>query len=326
MSGDYAAIGEEINQGALLAVDEARARGVNVEYISEDDGFQPQKSVSAAQKLLDVDKVNAVMTSWAPEVKPIAPLFNKDKFPLLAVWDNTGYMKTAGPYIFTIGFSTEANAGKMAEFAFNNINLRKVAVLYQVEEWSQLISQSFVKKFQDLGGQVILNQSFQLSDRDFRTYIVKIKNSGADGVYFPMNANANSVFLIQAKQLGFKSELMTGDAFIQDEIKAAGSASQNVYFTNIYAEQTSDLAQKYKAEFHTDLADPVVSSFGYDGVNVLLEAYNIATTKGISLRDALTQVKIVGAGSLINLDGGQYSDRVEKIYKVINGEPVEVKK
>jgi hypothetical protein len=52
---------------------------------------------------------------------------------------------------------------------------------------------------------------------------------------------------------------------------------------------------------------------------VLLAAEQIATAKNIPLRDALTQVHIQGAGADLNMNGGQYSDRVEELFKVENG-------
>lgn len=324
LTGDYGAIGEEINKGALIAVEEARQKGLYIEYIAEDDRFEMTGFVNAGHKLQQVDKVDAALTAWATGMKAIAPLFNQAKIPLLAIWDNTNYMKTAGKYIFTSGFSTEKNGEKMAEYAIKNLELKRVGIIYQSEEWSDLIAQSFAKRFQDLGGQVVLNERLLLSDRDFRTLLTRAKGLNVDGIYFPLNAPANSIFLKQAKQLGVQGKLMTGDALIQEEIDTAGPASEGVYFTNVYTQNPEGLMQKYQQKYHMNSGAPAAVAFGYDGINVLVEAKKIATAENIPLRDALTKVKIQGVGSLINMNGGQYSDRVEKLYKIINGKTVEV--
>ncbi|TRZ64910.1 MAG: hypothetical protein D4Q79_00530 [Spirochaetia bacterium] len=325
LTGDMAPYSEEINKGIILAIEEAKQKGINVEYIAENDEFKPAEFVTVANKLLEVDKVNAVLTPWATAVKPTAAIFNQAKIPLLAVWDNTNYMKTAGKYIFTIGFSTEVNGRKMADYAFNTLKLKRVAVIHQSEEWSELISQSFIDKFQFLGGKIVYNEGVHLDVRDFRTPIAKTQYLNAEAIYFPLNPNANSIFLIQAKQLKFQGRLMTADGLTQDEINTAGLTSDGVYFTNVYTENTEELLRKYKSRYGFDSQIPAAVSMGYDGANVLLEAYKIASARNIPLRDALTTIKIQGTGSFIDMNGGQYSDRVEKIYRVNNGKAVEVK-
>jgi ABC-type branched-subunit amino acid transport system substrate-binding protein len=125
--------------------------------------------------------------------------------------------------------------------------------------------------------------------------------------------------LTQAKQVGFRGKFLSADGFTQDEINTAGNAADGVYFTNIYADNVNDLIQQYKTRYHTDPASAVFVSLGYDGVNVLIEASKIAEEKNIPLRDALTMVKIQGTGALIDMNGKQYADRIEKIYQVIKG-------
>jgi len=76
LTGDFAPFGTAINQGALLAVENARERGLDVEYISEDDQSTVAGSVSAANKLVSVDAVDGVITATIQEVKPVVEVFN----------------------------------------------------------------------------------------------------------------------------------------------------------------------------------------------------------------------------------------------------------
>ena len=97
LSGDFAQFGEAINQGITLALDEARAEGIHIDYVLEDDNSQTVGSVNAAKKLINVDAVDAVLTATVQEAKPIAPLINEAGIPLIVVWDSTEFIKTAGP-------------------------------------------------------------------------------------------------------------------------------------------------------------------------------------------------------------------------------------
>ncbi len=325
MTGGYSSIAEEVNRGALLAVEEENTAGKKIEYIVEDDQFKATDSVNAANKLISRNKVDAVFTMAIEEIKPVAPIFNKAKIPILGTWDSNDYMKTAGDYIFSIGFNTEATGEKMAEYGFNKLGVKKVAVIEQIDAWSELISAAFIKKFQALGGVVVMNEKVIVTEQDFRTLITKAKNAGAQGIYFPVNPPGGSRIITQAKELKFNGQLLSADGLIQDEIDAAGKAAENVYQTNIFADNATNLLIKYKAKYGTEASAAEFVTFGYDGIKTIGEAHRISLNKSISLRDALTQVKIQGTGSPINMDGKQYSEKVEKIFKITNGKPELVK-
>ncbi len=325
LTGDFSAFGQAINQGAMLALDEAKEQGQVISYVPEDDHSNALGSTNAAHKLVNVDKVQGAITATVQEVKPSAPVFEGTKIPLLATWDSNHYIKTAGENIFTIGFSTEDAGEKMATHAFMVLKLKKVAVIPQIDEWSELIASAFENKFKALGGEVVMKEEIQPTQKDYRTLIVKAKSAGAEGVYFPFLPNTISPFLLQAKQLGFKGALMTGDSFSADEVTQAGAASEGVIFTNLYADHAQALAEKYKVKFGKEAGDPVFVSFGYDGMKTLLAAAKIASEKQIPMKEAMKMADLQGTDYRIHFEGKQYSEKYERLYKVVNGKFEEVK-
>lgn len=324
LSGDFALLGEEIRRGAEIAVEEAHAAGLDVVYISEDDRLEPTGAANTANKLVRVDKVDAVFTGVVQEAKPITPIFSENKIPLLVTWDSNEFLKQAGEYIFSIGFSTEAAGKRMATYAYKELGLRDIAIINHIDEWSELISDSFSEVFRLLGGKIVMREKTQITEKDYRTNLTKVKQLNPDGIYFPMLPLAKGPFLIQTKQLGLKSALLTGDGLLQDEIDFAGVAAEGVYLTNIFSENSDELGKKYKAKYNADPADIVFVSFGYDGVNTILQGYKIASEQNLTLRDALAKVNFQGTGSVINMNGANYSEREEKVYKVSDGKPIPV--
>jgi len=325
LTGDFGSLGEEIKKGADLAVEEAKANGVQVEYISEDEALDPKKTVTVVQKLLTIDKVDAALTATIQEVKPVATNFNQARVPLVAVWDSNNYVKSAGDHIFSIGFSTEGNGEKMAEYAYRDLKLRKVALVLHIDEWSELISKAFVEKFTALGGEIVLQEKTLPTEKNFKTVIAKIKDTRADGVFFPLFPGSCGLFLKQSQEMGLKSVFMTGDSFSQDDITIAGAAAEGVYIANLFGDNTKELVEKYKAKYGKDPAYPVFAGFGYDGITMILNAHKNSGEKNISLRDALTKVNMQGTIAPITMDGKTYSEKIEKIDKVVNGSFVTVK-
>jgi len=325
LTGDFAPFGESINQGAQLALDEAKDQGLQVEYFSEDDRSTANGSTTAANKLVRINKVDAVFTATLQEVKPAAPVFSNTEVPLLATWDSNDFIKSAGPNIFSIGFSTEDAGHQMARYAYNNLGVKKAAVIPQLDEWSEIIAGAFEKEFTSLGGQVVLKDKAQPTQKDYRTLIAKIKTSGADGVYFPFLPTTIAPFLSQSKQLGFTGKLMTADSFSMDEISQAGTAAQNVYFTNLHSDNSEKLAVAYQAKYGMPAKDPLFVSFGYDGMKTLIAAAQLARKEHISPVSALRQTKVQGTDAIIDFSGKQFSEKLERLYKVDNGQFVEVK-
>lgn len=323
MTGDFAQFGEAINQGAILAVDEAKTQGINVDYNNQDDQSTAAGSANAANTLIG-DNVSGVLTATVQEVKPMVSVFSNSTIPVLAVWDSNDYIKTAGPNIFTIGFSTEDAGQKMATYLYSTLGIKTAAVLSQQDEWSELIASAFSKKFQALGGTVSFNEDIIPTQKDFRTELTKIKSANVGAVYFPFLPGYIAPFLVQAKQLQLNMVFATGDSMSPDEVTQANGAAEGLYFTNLYSDNGAALAQKYQTKYGTQPGDPIFVSMGYDGMKTLIAAAEIAQQKNISMPDALRQVNIQGTDYQINFQGKQYSEKYERLYKVTNGQFVEI--
>lgn len=313
LTGDLAALGEEIRKGIEIAIEEVKAEGLNLNVIYEDDQSSfGINTVNAANKLINSDKVNAGLTMLVEEARPIYLIFNNNKIPLLVLWDSNKFIKESGEYVFSNGFSTELAGESMADHAFNKLGLRKIAIVSHIDPWAEIISDSFKNKFEKLGGKTVFDEKFQLDTTDYRTTIIKIKQMKPDGVYFPLIPMNSVRFIIQAQQLNLQTSLLTGDALIQDVINEAGKAAEGIYFTNIYTDDGDLLISKYKQKYNNEPMDITLVSFGYDGIIKMAEASKNFPT---SLKKGLTLL----------LNENRSSDRLEKIFRVNNGKAVEVK-
>lgn len=305
LSGDFAFIGEEIQKGMKLAQEDSNS---NIKIIFEDDQFSPAVSVNAANKLINIDNIDIGLTVLVEEAKPIAPIFENSKTPLVVAWDSTEFIKESD-FLFSTGFSTELAGEKMAEYAYENLGLSKIAIVSHNEPWSELISESFANRFQELGGEIVLHNKHNLEDSDFRGTITKIKNSDIDGVYMPLLAPTSINFLVQAKELDLDKQVLSADALIQDVIDASEDASEGIIFTNIYSENTESLRQKYIQKFDKEPIDIAIVSFGFNGLSTIIKAHE---ENAQDLQSGLVKV-ISSTGSL---------DKEERIFQVKDGHQI----
>lgn len=313
LTGDVAILGEEVKKGMEIAEEEAKNEGINIRIIYEDDqSLSPVAAVNAANKLIQQDKIKVGLTMLVEESRPIAPIFNRAKVPLIVLWDSNRFIKEAGEYIFSNGFSTEKAGEIMGKFAYFNLKLRKVAIVKHVDPWAEIISESFENAFREAGGTVVYKETFQPTETDYRTSIAKIKKMKVDGIYFALIPPNSALFLKQVRELNLPVTLLTGDALIQDVIDAAGEAAEGVYFTNIFTEpkKASMLTEKYEKKYGKSPIDVTLVSFGYDGIMLVIKAIRM----GKPLKEALITI----------LGEDRSADRVEKIYRVVKGRPKEV--
>ncbi len=320
LSGDFGSIGEEIRRGAELAVEELGKQGKEIILISEDDQFLPVRAASAANKLAVIDKVDAVFTAVGEEARPVTKIFNDNKVPLLVAFDSNEELKKSGDYIFSIGFGTEANGEKLATYTYNTLGLKKIAVLSHVDNVADILSEAFKNKFTQLGGTISSHDRIQTTEDNFRTYIVKVKADQPDGVYFVFLPPSNEIFLKQTGQLGLKTTLLGSDAIQKFEIENAGPAAEGLIFTGFYVEDEEGITQLYKNKFGKEPDNPAFVASGYDSIITLAAGKTIANEEKITLREALMRVSTNETTFPVNMNGTQFSERLEKIYKVTNGE------
>lgn len=313
LSGGFASFGEEIQKGIALGIDDFATKGVPVEMVFEDDqSLVPTAIVSAAQKLLTVDKVDAGVTMAIEEARPIMPIFQTGQTPLLILWDSNDSIRNAGDYIFSNGFSTEKTGEVAARYAYEQLGSRKVAIIGHVDPAVEIMSASFKKTFEGLGGHIVFEQAFQPTISDYRTAILGMKQAGADAVYAPLLPPTLVDFLKEARQLKLNAALISAEGVTPDVMKDAGSAAEGVYFTNIFpiSDATSSLAEKYEKKYGVQPPDITLVALGYDGIVKIAQAIDLAESSKTSVK---TQLDVIFGAS-------RSTDRAEKMYKVVDGQ------
>ncbi len=310
LSGDYAALGTEINRGIELAQAERGDTALHVEVVVEDiQTLNNRAAVSAAQKLLSINGVDIAVSSYASEAEPLAPLFQKKGVPLMVLWDSTGQLLSTGDKIFSNGFSTEGAGKRAAEMAREKSGVSRVAVISHVDGWSSTFANSFIERFKELGGIVLSHQELAADVSDFKTPILRAKSQQPDGLVFPLVATPSS-FLKQARVAQISVPLITGDTMIiPGEIEAAGESAEGVYFTAIYTDKEEKLQRLYSEKFGKPSDEPVSVSLGYDGMQTIYKAAELSKARGIALPAALKEV----------LGPTRSADRITALYRIQNG-------
>lgn len=333
LTGDLANIGLNAQAAVQVAVADVNAmggiQGRPLEVVFEDDQCMGAKASTAVSKLINVDKVVAVLGSVCSSATlAFAPMAEQAKTVVMSYCSTSPKITSSGDYIFRDVPSDLFQADFAADYAFNKLGKKKAAIVYVNNDWGVGLRDSFETAFGKLGGKVLLAEGYAPEAKDLRAQMTKVKASEADLLYFPGFTDGTIAGLKQAQELGITATIFGADAWDDTKIwKEAGTAGDGAMFTVLGSNPSDDFKAKMKAKLGNDEII-YCSNYAYDGLRVLAQAMNTVGTDATSLKDELYKIKYEGGVSskVVAFDGN--GDPVEASYivkKAMNGKAEEVK-
>jgi branched-chain amino acid transport system substrate-binding protein len=175
------------------------------------------------------------------------------------------------PCSFLATYTDNFQGRVAAIFAYKNLNLRKIGVLYdQGSDYSTGLEESFVKEFTSLGGKVEI-VSYTTSDTDFSPYLTKVMSQNIQALFLPDLYNRVNLIVNQAKMLGFKGLFLGGDAWDSDGLNRE-LLSGSYYVGHNAADDPSlkPFVEKWQKVYNQN--PPGVGIGAYDATLVVLNA------------------------------------------------------
>lgn len=302
MTGAEATFGKSTDEGIRLAVEQINAaggiHGKQVRLITMDNQGKAEEAAAVATRLIEQEKVAALLGEVASSRSlAVAPIAQKKKVPMITPSSTNPRVTEMGDYIFRTCFIDPFQGLVMAKFAYENLKLRRVAVLRAVNsDYSMGLSKVFVEQFTKLGGQIVADTSYQSQDVDFKAQLTQIKSAKPEGIFIPGYYTEIGLIARQAAELGMKVPLMGGDGWDSPKLFEIGQEDVNGgYFSNHYSNESTDpvavnFLSTFKARFNK--SPDGLSAASYDAAGVLFAAMkNAPDMKAESIRAAIAATK-----------------------------------
>src|SRR5574341_96234 len=191
LTGLTATFGINTDRGIKMAVEkinqEGGLLGKKVAVIVEDDQGKPEEAATAVKKLVNQDKVIAVLGEVASSRSLAgAPICQESQVPMISPSSTNPKVTQVGDYIFRVCFIDPFQGPVMAKFAANSLKLKKVAILYDLRnDYSVGLRKFFGDTFKGLGGQIVAEQSYSEGDSDFHAQLTQLKSVNPEAIYVP---------------------------------------------------------------------------------------------------------------------------------------------
>lgn len=313
LTGEEAIFGENEQKGINLAVEQINAAGgVNgkkIEIVVEDSKCDPKLATNAAQKLITVDKVVAVVgDTCSAGVLAIAPIATEAQVPFITPVAGSDAISGISPYIFRNFIPNREYASFAATYIRDVLKKDKVAVLYSNSAYGENMADDFLRLWK---GTVVSRHGYASETKDFRSILAEIKATDPELIYLTSYYNDGALILKQARELGIQTPFFgSGDAYDDPAfISLAGEGTTDgfVYLTAPTA--TGPIGGKFLDAFRSTYGQepPAYADYAYDALSVLVEAMKIVeqkqqTLSGNTIIAALHEVEFASASGVIKFD------------------------
>ena len=302
LTGPQATFGQSTHNGIMMAADEVNAAGgVNgrkIKVLTEDDQSKQEEAANAVTKLISQNNVVAVLGEVASSNSlAAAPTCQQNKVPMITPSSTNPKVTETGDYIFRVCYIDPYQGEALAHFVVENLKMKKAAILRDVKsDYSMGLADFFKRKFVELGGQIVIDQSYAKGDSDFKAQLTAIKAAGPQAIFVPGYYTDIGQIAIQARDLGLQQPLVGGDGWESPKlIEIGGKALEGCFYSNHYhADDPSPVVksfvEKYKERFGQK--PDSLAALGYDAMKVLAASMGTADKiEGPAIRDQIAKTK-----------------------------------
>lgn len=344
LSGAVSTYGQSLTAGVELALEEInKAGGVlgkQIEVVKIDNRSDTTEAANASTKLATRDKVVAILgPATSGNTKAASPPAMENKVPLISASatdddvtvDSNGKVRE---YIFKTCFSDSFQGVTMANFAYGDLNAKKVAILFDnTSDYAKGLTKSFKETYLGLGGTILSEEAYQAKDTDFKAVLTNIKGTNPEVLYVPGYYEEVGLIVRQARELGLNVAILGADGYDSPKLAeiAGAGALNDVYYTNHYssmdtAPEIAAFRDAYKAKYNSepDAFNALGYDLGYFFADAVTRAGEATPEK---VKDALAATKDFKAiTGTLSIDENHNPVKAVTILEVKDGVPTFLKK
>lgn len=313
LTGDAAAWGIAQLNAVKVRIDKTNKDGgllgKQLELSYYDNREDPVESVNAARKLIETDKVVAIIgPNNSACALAMSSVCDDYKVPMIAT--NTTLEKitvdddgNVRPNVFRAIMIQQAYVNTIVDYLYNYQGARTVAMLYLLSIDSNIaIVKLFQQEWEKIGGTIVASETTASADDvDFRAQLTKIKDTNPDVIFTPFTYKQIILVAQQARELGITSQFAGCDTWFQVNIpKSAGQQVEGcvaIASLDVNDPVLDPIKEEYMAYFNemetlnNGGTDPY---YGYDAFMMLKAAIEDAgSADSSSIRNALENIKDV---------------------------------
>jgi branched-chain amino acid transport system substrate-binding protein len=306
MTGDNAAFGVDISQGAKLAMSDAgQFQGFSFELDAEDDGGTPEGGASVANKFVADPTVVAIEGHiFSGATQAAMPIYEAAGLPMMSPSATNPPLTQSGSTVFNRAVFTDGKQGKYAAtYLHDTLAVTKLAIMHDGTTYGKGIADVVNTEFAAAGGEVVAFQAINPGESDYSAVLADIASKSPQAIFYGGYTAEAVVLVNQMKQAGLEGVIFFSDEGIygQDFLDRTAANGEGVYATS------SPLPPESPAKTAFDAA--YLAAYGQPAGKLSTYTWN-AYDAGAVLIKAIESVAVLGS------DGNLYIPRAALIAAV----------
>jgi ABC-type branched-subunit amino acid transport system substrate-binding protein len=306
LSGPIAALGAHFRNGTQMRFDEENAKGGvhgrQLKLIVEDTAYDPKKAVLAAQKLIQRDKVFAVIHNLgSPVVMSTLPLFvDAGVLHLFPAAPLREVYEPVHPLKFAMSPSYTVSVPPAALHLIQSNGYRRVGILYQDDDMGQEVLRGIAGLLGELKLEWCEKVSYKRGATDFSSQIAKLKAAQCDFVLLATVVRETIGAYKEARRIGWAVPMLVTASGYTAQVHQLGGREMDGLFGVVltphpYAEQANqrlaDWITRYRARFSVE--PNTWSVMAYAGADLFIRALQTAgpNADALAVSRALEQTR-----------------------------------
>lgn len=332
LTGKYSVIGEGEKMGIDLALDSLKRAysDYEINIIYEDFKSETKDAITAANKLINIDKVNAIITSTTGAAEAVSPVIDGRGIPHFVISPDLDILsRSDNNFRIYYNFISEANVVK--EFV-NNTQPKSVNFFAsKYSSLQKLIDMELEPEF--IKNNIVVNgkEYVDVSEKDFKNVINKLKLNDADFWFLAPMTNQVDLYTNQLKDMGVlpdENRILMGSFTFNWKPKDFISSLENYYIATP-AYEVSEKKNNFSILFQEryNISPSFDMAYAYDNVSILTKLL-IEQNKSLEgVKNGFNSIGTYnGASGIINFIGNNETDAEIIISQVRNGELVKVER
>jgi branched-chain amino acid transport system substrate-binding protein len=304
LTGQAAADGLSVQNSVKLAVEKVNAEGgvlgKKVELITYDDRADSKEAVALARKLIEQDKVVAVVGgSYSAPSRAMAPIFQEEKIPAVYAYAVHPDVTKAGNFNFRNGFLGMVEGKAAAYTAVKLLKAKKIALLISDSDFGRTLAEGFkmyIDKYTKGAATITSVQAYPMQEKDFKAYLSKIKDENVDVIFSSGYYFQTGPVVKQAREMGIKAHIIGEEGADSPKfLEIAGKSAEGfVIVTNLNRDDKRAQVQNFLKTFETryKIQPDMVGASAYDAFMIIVDGIKRAkSVKGPDIRGSIATLK-----------------------------------
>jgi len=281
-SGPYASFGDQFWLGAEKAVDDLNSKGgINgkkIELIKADDGCNTKQAIAVAKRLVEEEKVSAVIGHFCSSSTLPASKIYSDAGALMITPASTNPSITERGLktIFRMCGRDDQQGPVAAKFIATKLKAKNVAIINDEDIYGKGLANTIKADLEKRRIKVGLFEGIARGTKDFSALVAKIKELNPDAIYFGGLHTEAGPFIKQLRESDVKAPIIAGDGIVaSDFVTSAGGykMTKGIYMTFGIDPRTLPSAKETVKAFKAEQLDPEgYTLYSYAAVQAIAKA------------------------------------------------------